>query len=185
MVILLLAALSLASLSQALACVSKTLTIGVVDSPREIIYAELIAQMTTERTGTTVKVQPYANVGELYVALKQGDVGIIIENTDRGMNEVKLPPQENGMRAYEELKREYREKFNLIWLKPVASEGGSRYYAPVMLAETLENLPALPKLINRLTGALSEESYAKLTGEVSGGETRQVARDFLRAKKLI
>ena len=176
----------LLSLSPVLACVGKILVIGVVNSPQEIIYAELIAQLVTERTGTTVKVVPYKDVLELYGAVKKGEVGILIENTERGMKMVERSRGENGKSAYETLKREYRKSYNLVWLEPLSTDGGSRYYAPVIATETMGNLPALPKLINRLTGVLTEETYTKLTRAAKGEEKpRRVARDFLKAKKLI
>lgn len=184
--LLLLWAAVLLATSPALACVGKNLTIGVVASPQEIIYAELIAQMVSERTGTTVDVHAYRDVKELYGAVRKGDVGIIIENTARGGQELALPPASDSRRAYDALKKAYREQLNLVWLEPVPADGGSLYYAPVLLVETMGNLPALPKLINRLTGTLTEENYAKLARAVDGaGKPRDVARDFLKAKKLI
>jgi glycine betaine/choline ABC-type transport system substrate-binding protein len=170
----------------AVACVGKDLSIGVVASPQEIIYAELIAQMVTERTGTTVDVHVYPDNKELYAAVRKGEVGIIIENTARGMQELALPPGDSALGTYNELKKAYRERLNLVWLQPVAADGGNLYYAPVLLEETMGNLPALPKLINRLTGVLTEDNYAKLARAVSGaGQPRDVARNFLRAQKLI
>jgi glycine betaine/choline ABC-type transport system substrate-binding protein len=168
------------------ACVGKVLAIGVVNTPRETVYADLISQLVTERTGTTVKVLPYGDVRELYAAVKKGEVGIIIENTDRGLSQVGKRASGSGRAVYDLLKQEYRRSLNLVWLDPVAGDGGSRYYAPVIAAETMGNLPALPKLINRLTGALTEESYARLVREAKGEEkSRRLAREFLKAKKLI
>jgi len=176
----------LLSLSLSLGCVGKDLTIGVVNSPREIVYAELIAQLVTERTGTTVKIVPYKDVRELYRAVTRGDVGIIIENTDRGFRESGLPVEEDGKSPYEALKRQYREKLGLIWLRPVSADGGGRYYAPVISAETMGNLPALPKLINRLADVLTEENYMELTLSAKGEEkARTAARHFLKVNKLI
>ncbi|MBI5441514.1 MAG: hypothetical protein HY900_09940 [Deltaproteobacteria bacterium] len=168
------------------ACVGKNLTIGVVNTPQETIYAELIAQMVAERTGTTVSVVSFKDVKGLYAAVKKGDVGIIIENTDRGVKEVGLAPEGNARSTYEALKREYRKSLDLVWLEPVSLEGGNRFFAPVIGADTMGHLPALPKVINRLTSALTEESYAKLVRAVQGDEKpRKIARDFLKAKKLI
>ena len=166
------------------ACVGKVLAIGVVNTPQETVYAELISQLVTGRTGTTVKVRPYRDVRELYAAVKKGEVGVIIENTERGRGQVHASG--SGRALYDQLKQEYRRSLNLVWLDPVAGEGGSRYYAPVIAADTMGNLPALPKLINRLTGALTEESYARLVREAKGEEkSRRLAREFLKAKKLI
>jgi glycine betaine/choline ABC-type transport system substrate-binding protein len=172
--------------SPAGACVGKVLAIGVVNTPQESVYAELIAQLVTERTGTTVKVLPYRDVRDLYIAVKKGEVGVIIENTERGLKQVERPRSGSGRAVYDQLKQEYRRSLNLVWLEPVASDGGSRYYAPVISAETMGNLPALPKLINRLTGVLTEESYGRLVHAAKGDEKpRRLARDFLKAKKLI
>jgi glycine betaine/choline ABC-type transport system substrate-binding protein len=179
-------ALLLLSYAPAQACVGKVLTIGIVHSPQESIYAELIAQMVTERTGTAVKIVSYKDVRELYDAVRKGEVGVLIENTERGMEMMKRPPVANGKSAYETLKLEYRQSLNLIWLEPVSADGGSCYYAPVIATETMDNLPALPKLINRLTGVLTEGIYARLWRGVGSEEKpRRLARDFLKAKKLI
>ena len=173
-------------LAPAFSCVGKVLAIGIVASPQETVYAELISQVVTERTGTTVKVVPFRDVRELYAAVRKGEVGVIIENTERGEKMLERHREASGRAAYEELKREYRKSLNLVWLDPVSADSGSRYYAPVISAETMGNLPALPKLINRLTGVLTEESYAKLVRSARGEEKpRRLVRDFLKAKKLI
>ncbi len=180
------ACLILVFITPAFSCVGKVLTIGIVASPQETVYAELISQIVTERTGTTVKIVAYRDVRELYGAVKKGDVGVIIENTERGGKVLERHRDEKGRAAYEELKREYRKSLNLVWLDPVPVESGSRYYAPVIAVETMGNLPALPKLINRLTAALTEEGYAKLVRAARGEEKpRRVVRDFLKSKRLI
>jgi glycine betaine/choline ABC-type transport system substrate-binding protein len=46
--------------------------------------------------------------------------------------------------------------------------------------------PALPKLLNKLSGALANDTYTKLLKTVeSGDKTKKVAKDFLKGKKLI
>ena len=66
-------------------CVGKTLHLGIVDSPSEQLLAEIVSQLITQRTGTTVKVDVYKDSQQLYKAVRQGDVGLLIENTDRAL----------------------------------------------------------------------------------------------------
>jgi glycine betaine/choline ABC-type transport system substrate-binding protein len=168
------------------ACVGKNLLIGVAGSPQELIYAELIAQIVTERTGTTVKIIPYRDVRELYAAIRKKEVGVLIENTERGLQQFPGQRGEGARGAYDLLKREYRKGLDLVWLDPVPADGGRRYYAPVITADVMGNLPALPKLINRLTGALTEESFAQLLrGFKTEEKPRRPVRDFLKTKRLI
>ena len=85
--------------------------------------------------------------------------------------------------SYDFVKGEYRKNLNLVWLEPF---GGARQYAPVLTTETLANYPALPKLLNKLAGALANDTCTKLLKSVdSDDKARKVARDFLKGKKLI
>jgi osmoprotectant transport system substrate-binding protein len=165
------------------ACVGKTLFIGVTDSPHELMFAEIISILVTERTGTSVKIVTYKDTGEMYRAVKKGEVGVVIENADRALKFLNLPAVGSAKASYEAAKKEYRHDLNLVWLEPF---GGSRYYAPVVAVETINNLPALPKLLNKLAGTVNDDTDAKLTGLVrAGGEPKKVARDFLKTRKLI
>jgi len=56
----------------------------------------------------------------------------------------------------------------------------------VLTVDTLSNYPALPKLLNKLSGVLTNDTYTKLLKSVdSSDKTRKVAKDFLKGKKLI
>jgi glycine betaine/choline ABC-type transport system substrate-binding protein len=62
----------------------------------------------------------------------------------------------------------------------------SQYYAPVISLETINNLPALPKLVNKLGGVVNDETCARLLRSVKGDDkAKKVAKDFLKARKLI
>lgn len=64
--------------------------------------------------------------------------------------------------------------------------GESQYYAPVVALDVLETLPALPKLLGKLAGVLDEGTYTRLLKSVkSDDEARQVAKDFLKSRRLI
>ena len=173
------------------ACVGKILYIGILDSPDEQISAEMLSLLINERTGTTVNIKYYKDSKDLYEAVKKKQVSILIENTDRAMEILGKPRPNDSKKAYDIAKEEFSKNLNLVWLNPfgflTGAEGkGQRYYTPVITADVLNNFPALPRLINKLSGIISDETFAKLVKTVKSGEKpRKTARDFLKEKKLI
>lgn len=165
----------------ALSCVGKTLYVGVTATQGEMLLAEMISVLVSERTGTTVKILQFKDAQALYKAVGKGEVGLIVENTDRAAGVIGKGKDASGKAAYEVMKSEYRKSMNLIWLEPV---GGTSVTAPVISVETVSNLPALPKLINKLSNTFTGETYAKVMQSASGNN-KKTARDFLKAKKLI
>jgi glycine betaine/choline ABC-type transport system substrate-binding protein len=169
------------------ACVGKTLHIGILDnSPNEQLLAELTSQLITARTGTTVKIDTFKAQKDLYNSVKQGQVGLVIENTDRAL-EMIGKRKEPGKAALESAKTEYRKSLNLVWLEPfgAAQGGGQQLYAPVISNEILSTLPALPKLLQKLSGITMDPGYVKMLKSKSDDRSKKVAKDFLKAKKLI
>lgn len=165
------------------ACVGKTIMLGVPNSASEKLLADMASIMISERTGSAVKVQVFKDSRELYSAVKQGKVNVIIEATDRALEMLGKPKASGTAGSYEYVKSEYRKSMNLVWLDPF---GGARQYAPVLTAETLASYPALPKLLNKLSGAVTSETCTKLLRSVDSDESsRKVSRDFLKGKKLI
>jgi glycine betaine/choline ABC-type transport system substrate-binding protein len=165
------------------ACVGKTLFIGVTNAPNERLFAEMISVLVTERTGTSVKIVAYKDARAMYSAVKKGEVGVFIDNAERALNILGRPAETNSRTAYETAKKAYRSSQNLVWLEPF---GGSQYYAPVISLETINNLPALPKLVNKLGGMVNDETCARLLkGVKSDDKPGKVAKEFLKARKLI
>ena len=163
-------------------CVGKTLFVGTLGAHQELLFAEIVSQLVTERTGTTVKIQQFKDRAELYNAIKNGDVGMLVESTDRAL-QILDRKESNSRLAYDLVKKEYRKSLNLVWLDPFSS---SHLLAPVISVDTMGHLPALPKLLNKLSGVLNEDSYGKLLKSLKSDEKpRRIARDFLKAKKLI
>ncbi len=168
------------------ACVGKTLHIGVLDSPNEQLLAELTSQLITARTGTTVKIETFKAQKDLYSSVKLGQVGMVIESTDRAL-ELIGKPRESGKAALETAKAEYRKSLNMVWLQPYgAAQGtGSQLYAPVIANELLNSLPALPKLLQKLSGITADAGYARMLKSRNDDNSRKVAREFLKSRKLI
>lgn len=167
------------------ACVGKTLHIGILDTPNEQMLAELTSQIITARTGTTVKIETFKTQKDMYSAVKQGQLGMIIESTDRAFAMLGKP-NETGNAAFDTAKAEYRKSLNLIWLKPYgAVQGGSssQLLAPVISNDILSGLPALPKLLIKLAGITGDSGYSRIMN--SKGDEKKLAKDLLKAKKLI
>jgi len=173
------------------ACVGKTLTIGAMNTSEGQVLAEMISTLITERTGTAVNVTLYKNAQELYEAVKVTQVDISIENTSRAMRVLNKPVETDVQKAYEIVKASYEKEKGLIWLKPFGFLNGSNesapsYTATVLRNEILNNFPALPRLINKLGSSINDDTYTKLISSVASGEKpKNVARDFLKSKKLI
>jgi glycine betaine/choline ABC-type transport system substrate-binding protein len=164
-----------------MSCVGKTIHLGISNA-NERLMAEMASLMITERTGSSVKIEVYKDSRSLYDAVKQGKVNIIMENTDRAQ-EVLGRAKGAAPAGMEAIKSEYRKSMNLTWLNPF---GVTPQYAPVLTSDTLSNYPALPKLLNKLAGVLSNDTYAKLLKSVeSDDKTKKIAKDFLKGKKLI
>lgn len=187
----LLAAIFLVFSQHAESCVGKVLYIGILNSPDEQISAEMLSVFINERTGTTINIKYYKDSKELYSAIKKGEVAMLIENTDRAMEILGRKRPGDVKKAYDTAREEFKKKLNLVWLNPFASltgiEGKSRcYYSPVITADVLNNFPALPRLVNKLGGIMDDEIFARMIKNVKSGEKpRKIARDFLKAKRLI
>jgi glycine betaine/choline ABC-type transport system substrate-binding protein len=164
------------------ACVGRTLSIGIIESPSDILFAEMVSVLVNERTGTSVKVVPFKEASDLYSAVKKGDIGMVIETPGRALKMLGRPAADPKA-GYEAARKEFRTTLDLVWLEPF---GGSQYYAPVLSMDTVGKLPALPKLINKLGGQVNDETCARLLKAAKSEEKpRKVAREFLKSKKLI
>jgi len=164
-------------------CVGKVLHIGILDSAAEQIIAEIVANLVTERTGTSVKIVTFKNAKDVYAAAQKGEIGLVVESRDRAFDIIGKPHDSNPKSAQETLRREYQKSFNMVWLD---SSGGNSSYAPVLSSETVSSLPALPKLLNKLSGVLTDDACKKLVKSAKSDEKpKKIARDFLKAKRLI
>jgi osmoprotectant transport system substrate-binding protein len=188
--LIILALLVSVTVPRAEACVGRILTIGSLDSPADRVFAEMLSVLINERTGTSVNVRVFRNAKELYAAIAAGEIGIFVENTDRTMTVLGRPIEQEAKKAYDLSKEEFRKRLNLVLLSPMGlvtvSGGHGAYFAPVITLDVLENFPALPRVMNKLTGKVNDEEYAQLIrSSQAGDKARQAARDFLKARKLI
>jgi glycine betaine/choline ABC-type transport system substrate-binding protein len=176
---------------QALACVGRTLYVGTLDSPTDRVMAEMLVLLINERTGTTVKIRTFEDNNTLYKALKASKeeerVDIIVEDTADATTILKSKRIENPEDAYLTVKEQYEKQLNIIWLNPFGfmNEGNS-INAPLVRKDVLTNFPLLPRVLNKLAGAVNNEIFLNLTEKVkSGDKAKNVAKAFLRKKKFI
>jgi len=181
------------------ACVGRILYIGSLKGAEPSVLSGLFSALINERTGTTVKIRYYDKPSEIMDGMKAGDVDVMVEYTGNALvNVLGEKPEKDNEKALSALKDGYRKRFNLVWLKPLSFSnpdglwGGARGAAvsaepaPVMRLEVLNQFPALPRVMQKLSGKVELADLKKMAKDVDGGEKPdRVARDFLRLRKLI
>ena len=177
------------------ACVGRTLYVGSLNTTEDTVLAQMLVLLINERTGTTVKIRYFDNTEALYNALKENDeekrVDIIVENTDDALALLKKPQPQDLDQTYKQVKEVYESELGLIWLNPFgfkhgAGDAKTTVSAPIVRRDVLTNYPLLPRVLNKLAGAINDEAFSSLTAKVRDGEKPQnVSKDFLRANKFI
>jgi len=175
------------------ACVGKTIVVGALDTPQQLLLANMLAILVGERTGTTVKVVPAASHEAAHQALLKADLDMYVEYT--GIGQVKIlgaPAVADQSALYKAVKERYNQELNLIWLEPfgfadpkLAPAGTVAEAAPVVRKDTLKKFPALARLINKLGGTIDLATMQKLEAGVKGDNAKDVARKFLKENRLI
>ncbi len=181
------------SVSSAQACVGKTLVVGALDNPQQQVLAEMLSVLIGERTGTTVKVVPVAGHAEAHDAMIRAEMDMYVEYTGVGQVIIlKEQPIADSDELYKAVKERYNQDLNLVWLKPFgfsderyAPEGTVAVAAPVVRKDTLKKFPALARLINKLGGSINDSTMKELETASAAGNSRDVARKFLKEKRFI
>ncbi len=166
------------------ACVGKTVVVGAVETPQGQVLAQVFALLINERTGTTVKIEAFSDLDALHRGLATGDVDLAVERAGSALQRLGLEPPGDAEEAFSAAKAEYLKRLNLVWLPPLGFGGAERegLAAPVARKATLKKFPALPRLIAKTQGLLSEPVVAELASQP---EPARAAREFLRERKLI
>ena len=181
------------TVSSAQACVGKTLVVGALDNPQQQVLAEMLSVLIGERTGTTVKVVSVAGHAEAHDAMLRAEMDMYVEYTGVGQVVIlKEQPIADSDELYKAVKERYNQDLNLVWLKPFgfsderyAPEGTVAVAAPVVRKDTLKKFPALARLINKLGGSIDDSTMKELETASAAGNSRDVARKFLKEKRFI
>jgi len=184
----------------AAACVGKTIFVGRLPGREQEVLAEIFSWMVSERTGTTIQVKTFADSRTTQTALQGADIDLYLEDQGVAMREILgLPVSANQADLRETVRREYEQRFNLVWLEPWGMTGRSAQVAvagpavaatptlvaPVIRKDTLKKFPALSRLVNKLAGVIDNATLAKLAQESERRPAREVVKQFLKEKRLI
>ena len=187
--------LLLLSAASSMACVGRTLYIGAFETNESKIMAEMISTLINERTGTTVQIRYFKSQEKLYTALKsdveEERADILVENTIDAMAVLGKTPGATSDQDLVVVKTAYEKDLSVIWLNPFgfkSSKGQATQSmsAPLVRRDVLTNFPLLPRVLNKLAGAITDQAYTDLLAKVDGGDKpKNAAKDFLKLKKLI
>ncbi len=176
----------------AYACVGKTLVVASTGGVQQELLANMLAQLITERTGTSVKVVAHNSSSEAHQALLKDEVDMYVEYTGVGQLQILgADPVQDAGELYQQVKKRYNEELNLVWLKPfgfeaqVAGVNIPAQAAPVVRKDVLKKFPALARLINKLGGKINPATIARLETEADKRSAKDVARHFLKQNRLI
>ena len=177
------------------ACVGRTLYIGALSSTEDTIMSEMLALLINERTGTTVQTRYFTTNEELYTALKSSKeeerVDILVEDTIDAMGILKKVATDKPDQDFLLAKEHYDKNLNVIWLNPFGynnskNDSKNSVSAPLVRRDVLTNFPLLPRVLNKLAGAITNKAYQNLNKVVTSGvKPKNAAKKFLRTKKLI
>jgi osmoprotectant transport system substrate-binding protein len=172
-----------------LACVGKSLVVGTDSTPESRAAAQILSIIINERTGTTVEIVDFPTADALLKQMTAGDVEGAVDlalcYTARSLKAAGKPVPADSNAALEAVKAYYMEELNLVWLTPFGfSEPGNAASlgVPVAQKHALKKFPALPRLIAKTGGVLTEAVMRDL---MAASNTALAARDFLRRSKLI
>ncbi|NOY87533.1 MAG: hypothetical protein GXP52_09595 [Deltaproteobacteria bacterium] len=190
--LLLVAALAVPSTVHA--CVGRKLVLGALEDARQGMVSRIISILIHERTGTTVEVKFYPSKEELMEKVLKGKVDLYVDYVDTALKRLNDDPGSlAGEERYRQVKREYDEEMNLVWLKPLGFEGrngkgNSMGFAAVVVRKgTLKKFPALPRLLDKIGTRviLDDPLLDSLVLKGQSVKPAKVAREFLKEKKLI
>lgn len=174
------------------ACVGKTLVVGSTGGVQQEILANMLAQLITERTGTSVKLVEHDSSASAHQALLKDDLDIYVEYT--GVGQVLIlgaDPLQDADKLYQAVKKRYNEELNLVWLKPLGFEADVKgldlptQAVPVARKDTLKKFPALARLINKLSGKIDAGTIQNLVAQADSQGSKEIARSFLKQNRLI
>jgi len=175
------------------ACVGRILYLGALQTNEDKVMSEMLALLINERTGTTIQIRAFDTTDQLYSALKSSKeeerVDILVENTAQAMAQAKQPAGTTPDQDFVTVKAFYEKELDVVWLNPfgyTAKEGQPSISAPLIRRDVLTNFPLLPRVLNKLAGAINDKAYKELIKSVNDGEKpKNAAKDFLKKQKLI
>ena len=175
------------------ACVGKTLVVGSAGTQEQIILAEILSLLITERTGTSIKVVKLNSSEEAHEALLADEIDMYVEYTGFAQMQIlKGHAIVDAEELYSVVKKRYQKELNLIWLKPLGFtdktsnlDGVPVQAATIIRKDVLKKFPALQRLLDKLAGQIDNEIIVDLVSKTKKTPVQAVAKAFLKKKRFI
>jgi glycine betaine/choline ABC-type transport system substrate-binding protein len=173
-------------------CLSNTINIGLLNNDESRLMAELVSLTIGERTGTNVRLLIYETGEELSEALtienRDDRIDLTVENLEKIIQTEErtkitiLKTEKNT----DSLNINDSPTFIHHPLVPGNLNGKGYGFLVFYRNDLLKDYPLLPRLLNKISRAIDNESYKQLLQNVvDGKKPRNVARDYLKNKDLI
>lgn len=175
------------------ACVGRILYLGALQSNEDNLMAEMLSLLINERTGTTIKIRTFDSSEKLYSALKsikeEERVDIIVEDTVRALAIAKQQAGPSPDQDFLTVKAFYEKELDIVWLNPFGFNKNAAQpsiSAPLLRRDVLTNFPLLPRVLNKLAGAINDKLFQDLLAALKAGEKpSNAAKSFLKKQKFI
>lgn len=141
-----------------------TIVIGGKDFTEQHILANMMKLMIEHHTKLNVKMNAGLDSSIVWNALKDGKIDAYVEYTGTGyLNILKQPPENDPDKVYKIVSDQFKEKYNVQWLKPLGFNNG---HVLVMRKEDsqrlgITNLSQLAAKSNNLVFATGQEFLAR------------------------
>jgi glycine betaine/choline ABC-type transport system substrate-binding protein len=168
-------------------CVGRILNFSIDGSPEQKAAGQLMATYINERTGTTVNLveNPPTEDGSC-----PADTDICIQYLKPALERMGGEQPQDEKEAYSRAKEYYLENKQMVWLRPFSFKGpaqaDSSMAVPVSPRSSLTKFPVLDRVINKLSGMITDDALHEMMNKLQGSSDPVVAaKEFLKSRKLI
>ena len=113
------------------------LRIGGKNFTEQFIMAEMLGMLIEENTDLKPSIQTNLASNVIINAIKSDQIDLYLEYTGTGLTDLGIEPITNPEEAYEVVKKEFDEQYNIKWMEPY---GFNNTYALMVTPETAENI---------------------------------------------
>ncbi len=136
-------------------------TVGSKNFTEELILGELYAQRLEHAGLTVTRKLDLGTTDIAMAALHRGEIDLYPEYTGTGLvNVLHLPPDSDPKRTYDTVAKQYRAKYDLVWLKPAPMNDTQGLATTRAVAAKYGNLRTLSDLAGKASqlrlGAVTE-----------------------------
>ncbi|MGR0481138.1 MAG: hypothetical protein ACTFAL_06940 [Candidatus Electronema sp. V4] len=168
-------------------CVGRVLNLTIDGSAEQKAVGQLMATYINERTGTTVTLVENQQSADGTCA-----TDVCIQYLKPALAGIGGDQPQDEKEGYAKGKEFYLENKSVVWLKPfafkgpVANQAEASIAVPVSPREALGKFPVLDRVINKLSGMVSDSLVQEMIQKSQGAaDPAAAAKELLKAQKLI